>query len=108
MKHTLSEHGTLRVVVDADPPVLLICLVGELDVTGTEAVRAVPTGGWGAISSVRVDLSRLTFSDSAGMQALLELKAKHRALGREVQIVNASPVVRRLCATLGEDSLLAT
>jgi anti-anti-sigma regulatory factor len=107
-KHTVLEHERLRIVVDAHPPLLLISLAGELDFTCTALIRAVPATGWGPISSVTSDLSQLTFSDTSGMQALLDLKATHRALGRKVHIVNARPVLHRLCGVLGGESLLTT
>lgn len=63
--------------VDRGSEVLLM-LSGELDVAGIdrldEAARHLPAGG-----HVTVDLSELTFMDSAGIKALMRLDLRCRA-----------------------------
>jgi anti-sigma B factor antagonist len=77
-------------------------VVGELDVATvpqvTEALRALSSGG-----DVVLELSELTFLDSCGMRALLELaRAQYGRNGRLV-ILDPSNAVTRVFEIIGVD-----
>ncbi len=107
METSVLEHGILRIVVEPVPPLLLTALEGELDYSCAHLVRRATSRDLTGISFVIVDLSRLTFCDSAGMEALLDFRAAQRTCGREVRIVNARRAVRRVFALLGLDDALS-
>ena len=87
----------LRIAVDdADPQRPLVTLVGEMDLDGEPAARSLaermrtqPEAEW------RIDLSGVTFVDSAGLRMLLVIR---RALDEDgtIVIVDPSPPVRSL------------
>ncbi|WP_375484382.1 STAS domain-containing protein [uncultured Jatrophihabitans sp.] len=84
---------------------LQVC--GEMDAMSapllpTVVTRALPSG----VGSVRLDLSRLSFCDAAGLRAVVEI---HDQLGvRRVPLVlvGLRPKTRQLLAITGLDELL--
>jgi anti-sigma B factor antagonist len=101
------EAPILSIVLDVTPTVLLVRLRGELDLSCVDLVTAVTTVESLEATTVLVDLAELTFCDSAGVDALLDLRAQKTARGCEVRLVNAQPLLRRLFLAVGEDHCLA-
>ncbi len=101
------ESPILSIVVDVTPTALSVRLRGELDLSCADLVTAVTTVESLEATTVFVDLAELTFCDSAGVDALLELRALQRARGRQVHLVNARPLLRRLFFAVGEEHCLA-
>ncbi len=107
MSQTVMEDGALRIVLESTPSVVVVSLVGQLDLASARLVRAVASEDLGRATPIMIDLQHLTFSDSTGMLALLDLQAEHQAHDREVRIVNACPLIRRLSALMGQEKALA-
>ena len=60
-----------------------------------------------AVHDVRVDMSHLDFIDTAGVRALVEVKARHLDRGRAVEMVNPVALVRKVVGLYGRADLLA-
>ncbi len=103
MDHTIVPNAPLRIDVESVPPVLVITLQGELDAGCAGLVRDITLGDLSHTTFIVVDLAPLTFSDSTGMRALLDLRAGNQTPDREVRIVNACPLIQRLCSLMGEE-----
>lgn len=97
---------TLRVAVGADPDgTPVIALAGELDLTGAEeAERAfaevAPTPGGDA--AVVVDMSELTFMDSAGLTVLLLAVRR----GQAVRLRRPTRTIGQLIEATGLQTIL--
>jgi anti-anti-sigma factor len=93
------------VTVDEARGHVRVCVVGELDactapslveaVTGLASQAAIPAQ---RPRDVQLDLSRLTFLDTAGLTALADSRLVLRAAGWRFHVVRAQPNVGRLLA----------
>lgn len=86
---------------------MIVGLAGDIDLSATVAVRAafheVTSDGW---NRVLVDLTDVTFIDSAALGLLIGLQRRCRAADGSLVLVNPQPVVERILATTGLDTLL--
>ncbi|MGI8663192.1 MAG: STAS domain-containing protein [Acidimicrobiales bacterium] len=100
-----STH--LDIQTSTEESIARVCLSGELDLDGVDAVTAALTGvACNGVSSVLVDASELTFLDSSGLRALL---TGHQALGAldvTMALDKASPAVDRVLEITGTRQLL--
>jgi len=97
LERGLEAHkGTVRLSVEAAPPRFLMRVDGELDWACSDLLNTVAFREAAAIDTVTIDLTGLSFTDTAGVDALLALRAHHLAAGRDVEMVNPQPNVRRL------------
>jgi anti-anti-sigma factor len=96
----MSQSYPFEIRADADG---VLWLSGDLDVA---AVETFADGSRTAISRgpVVLDASQLTFLDSSGIRAMLELAAQCAA---PVILRNPPPMVRRVLAMAGVDELAA-
>ena len=73
--------------MSADEP-LVIAPEGELDTAGVGDLRAaLSDAAREGVGAVVVDLSRVTFIDSSGLGALVELHSRLRRSGRRLAVV---------------------
>jgi anti-sigma B factor antagonist len=88
----------------------VIVVVGEVDLATARHITAIanpgsdsaqPHGG----AAVRFDLSGVTFLDSTGLGALLQVRNVALADGREFLVVAQSPAVERVLSLAGLASL---
>jgi anti-anti-sigma factor len=107
MMPTHLQAETLHIAIEVAAPVLTLRLAGELDAACVDLLRTASSVGARDVRSVVVDLSGLTFCDTAGVEALLALRSRHLLDQREVQIVHACYVVRRICEVLGAEDCLS-
>ena len=94
-----DELFELRVATDVDGTChVIVC--GELDMVGAPALeatlRALPAGA----TDVRLDLSQLSFIDSAGLKALL---TGHELMGGRLTLKNPQPQLLRVLQITGLD-----
>ena len=96
----------IRETVDSDG-VVRVALIGELDIAVADAVEQRLRQHREDGRPVRLDLSRLDFIDSSGVQTLV-LGMKHaRKSGRELEVdPNVSASVRRMVDMMGIGSQL--
>jgi anti-anti-sigma factor len=92
-----EEIGLLTVMSTSRQGVVWIVIRGEADLATREQLRTGLAGvELGPASLVYLDLSRLTFCDSASCRVLLRFKKQNQAAGHLVRIYRASPHVRRI------------
>lgn len=98
---------SLRAEIADDAPVLR--LIGELDAEDAPAVRhllaeQILTGG----GSLVLDLSELTFIDSAGLAALIAAHKGTRSAGTSLVLAQPSAAVRKVLSLTGLNGILRT
>jgi anti-anti-sigma factor len=104
----VPSSAPLRIIVDVAPRRLSVRLVGELDMASADALTpflAVQLDS--CVESLTVDLSELSFIDSAGVSALLQFQAKHAANARVVELRHPSTRVRLVFTILGAEDCFA-
>ncbi|MFE1228757.1 STAS domain-containing protein [Streptomyces sp. NPDC059442] len=96
---------TFEVNVDELPDRTLIVIAGELDMTTcptvTEAVHALPLGG----RTLSLDLSRLAFLDSSGLNLLLELRLRVQQEDGTLELRGVQERVLRVLRITGAEGL---
>jgi anti-anti-sigma factor len=104
-----DDGGVLAVEVRSDGPHAVLVLRGELDMAGVALVtaRVAATRAHPDVTAVDLDLSAVTFLDSAGLNCLLKAQAEAAAAGIPLQVVAASPGVRRVVDLAGVADLVA-
>ena len=87
---------------------VVVELVGELDLHESERLGAVmsevmaePTG------AIELDAAKLTFTDSAGIRAMLVARADAKDRGIEFEVSRVSPPVDRILRIAGATDLLS-
>src|SRR4051794_25391989 len=81
--------GLLRVTVAADDEVVTMTLAGEFDLDGAPQFWSLANGVLDAHTAVVVlELGDLSFIDSTGVAALLELHRRLAAAGRTMRLIN--------------------
>jgi anti-sigma B factor antagonist len=102
---TSIPPGPLAIEVRRVPGELdVVCLGGELDLAGEDAVRRALTAT--AAPRVVVDLSSLDFIDARGVAALVDAARELESAGRHLELRGARRLVRRVLVVLQLDSLL--
>jgi anti-sigma B factor antagonist len=95
------------VVVEESDEVAHVGLVGELDMVGApklqDTVDALISAGQ---RTVRLDLGRLTFCDSSGISALIQVRAAMAQAGGELVISGATGSPRKALQVTGLLDLL--
>ncbi len=93
-----SVNGTM------DPTgVLTLSITGELDIVSADGVKeAIQKLFSGNPRRVVFDLEHLTFMDSSGIALMLQMSRRVD----EVEILNATPIVRRVIEATGLDQIL--
>jgi anti-anti-sigma factor len=83
----------------------VVFLSGEIDIAAAEQIRNALLKAQSDSAAVIVDVSRVTFIDSSGINALL--RARERVPnGGEIHVVGARPNIRSLFEITGIDDLL--
>ncbi|HET9719166.1 MAG TPA: STAS domain-containing protein [Solirubrobacteraceae bacterium] len=90
--------------VEQDGGVRLL-LSGELDLAGTDRLLAEAPNNPGG-GALTLDLSGLTFMDSAGLKTLMNLDRRSKREGWSLAIENPRGQVRRLLELCGFDQRL--
>ena len=101
------SKGPLRVRSERGSHCHVVEVEGELDLSSLELLdqevgRVMATDA----SAIVLDLSRLEFIDSSGIQLLLQLELKSRNNGHRMRMVRGSSAVQRLLELSGADEML--
>jgi len=96
----------LEVSAAIDGPHLVIALHGEIDTSNVDAFHAALCGMVRHDSSIRVDLSRVTFLDSSLLRALLASQAQFARAGVDFKVRNPTQQARRIFEVTNLSSLL--
>jgi len=102
-----DEAPLLTLLVEVDPPSLLVRLCGEIDLSCVDLLDGIRSLNLDGVDEVTLDLEGLEFSDSFGAAALLRLRDHLLAAGRSVRLSGPRPIVRTVFVLLGEGHLLA-
>jgi anti-sigma B factor antagonist len=96
----ISSHREATLVV--------VTLVGELDMAGTEPLAAEVQQALSdsPIDALEIDVRGLSFADSAGLQAILAAQETTQLAGVDFRLVSVSPAVNRVIHLAGVDHLL--
>jgi len=104
----VASVSQLEISVGAGLSGTLIALSGESDLTTTaelsEALAAQMTGG---PRHMTVDLSGLSFADTATIRILLSTHRTLGAIGGNLELMNPHPNVARSLTLLGVDKILS-
>jgi anti-anti-sigma factor len=97
-----GEDPPLSVTVTMTEGVVWVQVCGETDLSNSEQLRSLLAEIELAPSSpVCLDLSGLTFCDSAGCRVLLRFETEATATGHDVRIHGASPTLRKVMSIVG-------
>lgn len=104
-----NDGGVLAVEVRSEGPHAVLALRGELDMAGVALVtsRVAAALARPDVTAVDLDLVAVTFLDSAGLNCLLKAQAEAAAAGIPLQVVAASPGVKRVVELAGVTDLVA-
>lgn len=94
------------VVTDMKDGQLALALSGELDLACTDLLERDEHESDASISDVTVDIAQLDFIDTAGVRALLDVRTRHQAQGRSVELTNPTALVRKVVNLYGRPDLL--
>jgi anti-anti-sigma factor len=101
---TISAY--LAITAEQRGPQLVLRLQGELDVCNAGSLRQVLDGVLErAPQTLVVDLAGLGFADCAGLSAFVAARTRLAAQGHQLILLNTQPVVRRLLAVTGLDTV---
>lgn len=79
-----------------DDGVRVVSVVGELDLAEVEQFMAFGRRSGHGCAGLEVDLGGLSFIDSTGLSALIQLRKEFSELGLPLRLTNVGPVTRRL------------
>jgi anti-anti-sigma factor len=83
----MSERELARVALEQHGDAMLARLSGEIDLSNAGAVEDQVTGGVTGVTAVAVDLSGLSYLDSAGLAVLSRLAARLSELAGSLRLV---------------------
>jgi anti-anti-sigma factor len=90
------------------PDVTVVTLHGDLDIATVDALREVLDQAMAAGSSrIDIALADVSFVDVVSLSAILAAADATREAGRQLVVTGASSSVRRLCALLNANDVLA-
>jgi anti-sigma B factor antagonist len=93
-----GEAEQFVVDVDPNPAGVSVAVAGELDLRTAPLLvdRTVAAVDWAGPAELTLDLADVTFCDSAGISALVQLRRRCEENGWQFRIVNPQPQVRRI------------
>jgi anti-anti-sigma factor len=98
----MSSTAPFSVHVRVDGADVNLELVGEFDMSAVESFRSCAEGALDCNGgAIVVDLADVTFIDSTGISALLEMRRRLDAEGRELRVENVSVPAARIFALTG-------
>jgi stage II sporulation protein AA (anti-sigma F factor antagonist) len=93
----MSESGDCHVMNSETDDGTIVYVRGEIDLTTHDTLMRMLDEAAARGQNVIVDLSRTTFMDSSGLQALMELWHSQTAAGLDLVVRNPSdPIIRTL------------
>lgn len=100
----MASSPYLNIMTQRHGHEILLCVQGELDVSNRDSLREVIDGLLEpSLQTLVLDLSGLSFADCASLSILLSAHQHLAEQGRELIVLDAQPLVRRLLAVTGLD-----
>jgi anti-anti-sigma factor len=100
-----SEPRGFSTSVDRRDDLISVVVTGEIDLDTTEEFGRVLSAGAG-VRRLEVDLSEVSYMDSAGLRSLLTARTTIGEQGGELVVTRASSIVTRLFEIAGVAELL--
>lgn len=101
---TISPY--LAITTEQHGQQLVLRLHGELDISTVDSLRRVVDGVLErAPQTLVVDLAGLGFADCAGLSVFVAARTRLAAQRHQLILLNAQPLVRRLLAVTGLDTV---
>lgn len=101
------DRGAFAVQADQRGDTHRVVLSGELDIAGVRAVEeAVARALDGRAATLELDLSQLSFLDSSGLRAILDVRDRARERDVALALVPGGPAVQRVFQITGLDEVL--
>jgi len=99
----------LQIISLVTPERITMIVNGEIDMATAPQFRDAMTDhlGHGSPTSMHLDLSGVTFMDSAGVYAMLAAKRRARLRRSDLVLARSSPRVNRLLDLMGLESTFA-
>ncbi|MER6301693.1 STAS domain-containing protein [Kitasatospora sp. NPDC001539] len=102
-----EQGGGLRIAVARAGPARVVTVAGELDHDSADSLRPVLAGpAEDGVERIVVDLAGLRFCDSTGLNILLHARIEAEATGLRLELASLRPIVARLFAITGADTVL--
>ena len=102
----MTISPSLAITTEQHGQQLVLRLHGELDISSVDSLRQVLDGLLErAPQTLVVDLAGLGFADCSGLSVLVAARTRLAAQGHQLILINAQPVVRRLLAVTGLDTI---
>lgn len=101
------EEAQFSYVTDAHDGRLDLSLRGELDLACSDLLGGADAEDGADLNEVVVDIAALDFIDTAGVRALADMQSRNMLMGRTVEMVNPTRLVRRVITLYGREDLLA-
>ncbi len=102
-----SEDAIARVTVEVELSTVRVFVHGELDFSSATLLDAITDVDLDGVTTVHIDLARVSFCDVAGFSAVARLHDGQRRERRLVQVLNPQPSFRRLAELIGRADLVA-
>jgi anti-anti-sigma factor len=102
------DHPLLRIESPEQGDALVVALAGEFDLASAQLVDEELARAQDSYPVVILDLSRVTFMDSTGLQVVLSVDERMRESGSTLRVVPGGPQVQRLFELTGATSRLRT
>ncbi|MFJ3766279.1 STAS domain-containing protein [Streptomyces sp. NPDC090082] len=96
----------LNLTTHEDPQCTVITVAGELDLTSCPALEDATCFALADGSSLRLDMSGVTFMDSSGLNLLLTLRRRLIADGNRLELTGVGEAPMRVLTLTGADALL--
>ena len=98
-----EQTDSLTVTVTPSDGVVGVEVCGEVDLGNRDQLNAaLASVDFRAARAVCTDLSRLTFCDITGCEALLRFERRARAAGLETRMLGASPSISKVMGLLAQ------
>ena len=95
------DGAHLEIDTRRDGDHLLVTATGDVDAATAGALDEVPGEASDGVAVIELLLADVTFIDSSGLRALLQLRERATAIDARVVITSASPLVERLLDVTG-------
>ena len=102
----MKAEEVLTVSVEAQGPVRVVRVAGELDMATVSDVEASFETRLAAETDLVIDLSELSFMDSAGVAALVRVRNAALEQGWVLRVRGASGIVANVLRVTGIDAIL--
>jgi anti-sigma B factor antagonist len=96
MATTGGDGGPVRATLSTTAEGRVLTVSGELDAAGVDAMQAAAEPAFVDLAPLEIDLSAVTFMDSAGISLLVSLRNRADSRGQRLVLVQPSATARQV------------